>query len=99
MTKRGSDPSHLGPKQTQSLFSIFKPGKYTIRITEDLNDNGFWDTGDVLARRQPERVRVFKLPSGSSVIELKDKVEVTQIINVENLLNQNVTLTVPARRR
>jgi hypothetical protein len=80
-------------------FPYLKPGKYTIRITEDLNDNGFWDTGDVLARRQPERVRVFKLPSGSSVIELKDKMEVTQIINVENLLNQNVTLTVPARRR
>lgn len=32
------------------------PGKYQIRMVEDRNGNGRWDTGDYLAKKQPERV-------------------------------------------
>ena len=28
-------------------FPYLKAGKYTIRVTGDLNGNGFWDTGDI----------------------------------------------------
>jgi hypothetical protein len=84
---------------TTVSFSYLKAGKYTIRITEDLNDNGFWDTGRSKERRQAERVRMFRLPSGESIIELKEKMELTQVIHVEQLLNQNVTLTVPTKQK
>lgn len=84
---------------TTVSFSYLKAGKYTIRITEDLNDNGFWDTGSSKERRQAERVRMFRLPSGESIIELKEKMELTQVIHVEQLLNQNVTLTVPTKQK
>ncbi len=33
-----------------------KPGKYTFRIIVDENGNGMWDTGDLLAHKQPEEV-------------------------------------------
>jgi hypothetical protein len=32
------------------------PGKYTVRIIEDLNDNGRWDPGHYDSGRQPEQV-------------------------------------------
>jgi hypothetical protein len=33
-----------------------EPGKYTVRIIEDLNDNGRWDPGHYDSGRQPEKV-------------------------------------------
>jgi hypothetical protein len=33
-----------------------KPAKYTFSIIVDKNDNGRWDTGDLLAHKQPEVV-------------------------------------------
>jgi len=34
----------------------FNGGKYSIRIIEDSNNNGKWDTGEVYTRRKPERI-------------------------------------------
>ena len=84
---------------TTLTFPYLREGKFTIRVTEDRNGNGFWDTGNLKEKRQAERVRMFRLPSGSSIIELKDKMELSQTIDIEQLLNQNVTLSVPARQR
>lgn len=84
---------------TTITFPYLKAGKYTIRVTGDLNGNGFWDTGNIAQRRQAERVRMFRLPSGNPVIELTEKMELTQIIDIEQLLNQNVTLSVPVKKR
>lgn len=84
---------------TTVSFPYLKEGKYTIRVTEDLNNNGFWDTGNIAERRQAERVRMFRLPGGSQIIELAEKMEITQTILIEPLLNQHVTLTSPSKRR
>jgi hypothetical protein len=35
------------------------PQTYTIELVEDLNGNGFWDTGSYLAKRQPEKKMIF----------------------------------------
>ena len=40
-------------------FSFLKPGKYVIKIIEDLNNNGRWDTGNYLKRIQPEPVKFY----------------------------------------
>ena len=37
-------------------FDYIVPGKYTFRLIEDLNNNGVWDTGNYLKKRQPEPV-------------------------------------------
>lgn len=39
-----------------TFFEYLKPGDYYIRAFRDLNNNGKWDTGDILTRRQPEEV-------------------------------------------
>lgn len=41
---------------TMVKLSKLKPGKYTFSIIVDKNRNGKWDTGDLLAHRQPEVV-------------------------------------------
>jgi hypothetical protein len=34
--------------------------EYQVRMTEDVNNNGYWDTGDLATKRQPERI--FTVP-------------------------------------
>jgi uncharacterized protein (DUF2141 family) len=47
-------------KATGTLtFKYLKPKEYKVRIIYDDNDNGKWDTGDFLKRRQPEIVEYF----------------------------------------
>lgn len=39
--------------------SYLNPGSYTLRIIQDINNNGKWDTGSLTERRQPEKVRMY----------------------------------------
>ena len=39
------------------FFDGMKPGKYFIRVIDDANENGKWDTGRFLEKTQPEIVR------------------------------------------
>ena len=59
--------------QTQYLFSNLAPSKYRLRLIEDRNSNGKWDTGDFLQQRQPERVWYF-----GAVLELRANWEVEE---------------------
>ncbi len=47
----------------EAVHKTLLPGKYQVEIIEDLNESGFWDTGDYSARRQPERKMIFDLES------------------------------------
>ena len=40
-------------------FDFIRPGKYTFRLIEDLNNNNLWDTGNYLKRVKPEPVYYF----------------------------------------
>jgi hypothetical protein len=44
------------------LFEDLIPGEYTIRVTEDNNGNGRWDTGDLYRQIQPERIKSYDNP-------------------------------------
>ncbi len=37
-------------------FPALRPGNYSLKLVEDLNNNGRWDTGNYLERRQPEKI-------------------------------------------
>ena len=66
-------------------FPYLKEGKYSIRITEDGNRNGEIDTGNLLERRQPEKVLLYYLPGPlpqKAIIELKAKTDLEQTINI-----------------
>lgn len=47
------------PDNGKLAFRYVKPGEYFLRIVEDLNANGKWDTGDFNEGRQPERVHYY----------------------------------------
>ena len=40
-------------------FTLLDPKKYTIKAIVDENENGVWDTGDYLLKRQPEEIIYF----------------------------------------
>jgi len=41
-------------------LKTFEPGKYRIRAIIDTNDNGRWDTGDVVNHVEPENILYYK---------------------------------------
>ncbi len=71
------------------LFPYLKPDKYSIRITEDRNRNGLFDTGSVIENKQPEKVKLYKFGSESTdnayIIEIPERMELEQTINISEM--------------
>lgn len=63
-------------------FPYLKTGKYSIRITEDLNRNGIVDTGILLEKKQPEKVMFYKLQDGTFLIDIPEMMEIEQKVDV-----------------
>ena len=63
-------------------FPYLKAGKYSIRITEDLNRNDLVDTGNLLEHKQPEKVRFYKLEDGTFLIDIPEMTELEQTIDM-----------------
>lgn len=66
-------------------FPYLKAGKYSIRITEDLNRNGIVDTGILLEHKQPEKVRFYRLEDGTFLIDIPEMMEIEQNLNVAEM--------------
>lgn len=66
-------------------FPYLSEGKYCIRMTEDINSNSLVDTGDLLAHKQPEKVKFYKLSDDNAIIEIKESMEIVQNVNMEEL--------------
>lgn len=77
--------TYIIEKDSELLFPYLKEGKYSVRITEDLNRNGIVDTGNLLEHRQPEKVMFYKLRDGSYVLNIKESTEMVQNIDIANL--------------
>ena len=79
----------LDEKRSKTLRSYIidtdqtlKAGKYSIRLTEDVNRNGIVDTGNLLERKLPEKVLFYKLEDGTDLIDIPEKTELSQSIDV-----------------
>jgi uncharacterized protein (DUF2141 family) len=44
------------------LFEDLTAGHYTLKVIEDRNENGLWDTGDLERKTQPEKIYFFDTP-------------------------------------
>ena len=77
--------SYIVEEDTALKFPYLKAGKYSIRITEDLNKNGLVDTGILLEHRQPEKVLFYKLDDGTFLIDIPEKMEIEQNIDVTEM--------------
>jgi len=69
------------------LFPYLQPGKYSVKIVQDINGNGIIDTGNVIEKKQPEKVRLFKLNNGSAILIIPESSEITQSININNIFD------------
>jgi len=67
------------------VFPYLAAGKYCIRMTEDVNANSLVDTGDLLAHKQPEKVKFYKLQSDSFQIEVKESMEIVQSVDLQEM--------------
>lgn len=77
--------SYVVDKDEILKFPYLRAGKYSIRITEDLNRNGLVDTGILLEHKQPEKVRFYKLEDGTFLIDIPEKTEIEQSVDVEEM--------------
>ncbi|OFY45069.1 MAG: hypothetical protein A2X18_14125 [Bacteroidetes bacterium GWF2_40_14] len=86
LTNQTRDKVYRGFKITHDTkleFPYIQPGKYNIRITQDLNGNGILDTGNLPLKKQPEKVRLYLLKSGSSELVFKEGLDLEQNINLK----------------
>ncbi|MBQ8492762.1 MAG: Ig-like domain-containing protein [Alistipes sp.] len=61
------------------------PGDVMLRVVEDLNGNGKWDSGDMVAMRQPERTEIYKNEEGLETIATKENWEFDIEVDMDKL--------------
>lgn len=52
-------------------FNYVPEGEVRLRIVEDINGNGHWDSGNLVESRQPERVEIYRNERDEEVIATK----------------------------
>jgi hypothetical protein len=77
--------TYIIEKDQTLVFPYLRAGKYSIRITEDLNRNGLVDTGNVLEKKQPEKVLFYKLENDESLIDIPEMTELEQDIDIAEM--------------
>ena len=77
--------NYIIEKDQTLVFPYLKAGKYSIRITEDLNKNGLVDTGNILEHKQPEKVLFYKLADGTFLIDIPEMTELEQDIDIAEM--------------
>ena len=76
--------SFIVDKDGPVVFPYLKQGSYCIRITEDKNRNSLVDTGVLLEKRQPEKVRFFK-PDDQFLIKVLERAEMVWKIDLKEM--------------
>ena len=72
-------------KAGKYTFEYISPGDVMIRVVEDMNGNGKWDTGDMVAMRQPERTEIYKNDEGVELITTKANWEFDIDVDMDKL--------------
>ena len=67
------------------IFEYINPGDVMLRVVEDMNANGKWDTGDMVLMRQPERTEIYKNEEGVEAITTKANWEFDIEVNMDKL--------------
>ncbi|MBP3433042.1 MAG: Ig-like domain-containing protein [Alistipes sp.] len=67
------------------IFEYVTPGDIMVRVVEDMNGNGKWDTGDMVLMRQPERTEIYKNEKAEQLISTKANWEFDVTIDMDVL--------------
>ena len=77
--------NYIITKDSDLVFPYLTAAKYCIRITEDKNDNNLVDTGELLAHKQPEQAKFYKLKDDAPYIEILERSEMEQSVDLKEL--------------
>jgi uncharacterized protein (DUF2141 family) len=69
---------------TYNIYYI-PEGEVRIRVLEDMNGNGKWDTGNLIERRQPERSEFYVGPTGNQLVPTRLNWEVDVELNMSQI--------------
>ena len=58
----------VGVSEGKVTFNYVPEGKVSLRVIEDRNNNGEWDSGNLIKREQPERSALYTQDGGSDII-------------------------------
>ncbi len=77
----------MGVSPASGVISInyVKPGEIQLRLIEDKNNNGRWDTGNVVERRQPERSELYTSEEGETLFVTKANWELDLTLDVDRI--------------
>lgn len=74
-----------GAKSGAHRFNYVKPGDVRVGVLEDKNNNGVWDTGNLIERRQPERTEPYVDEKGEEIMSVKANWEVEISANMNTI--------------
>ena len=74
-----------GAKSGTHRFNYVKPGDVRVGVLEDKNNNGVWDTGNLIERRQPERTEPYVDEKGEEIMSVKANWEVEISANMNTI--------------
>ncbi|MBO4844635.1 MAG: Ig-like domain-containing protein [Bacteroidales bacterium] len=76
--------SYIVTEDRSLVFPYLTAGKYYIRITEDLNENSYVDSGSLLDHQMPERVKYMKI-NDNPLLDIPAMSFVTQSVDIGEL--------------
>ena len=87
LAERGSDAlrSYVVTSDRDVEFRYLQAGKYRVRVSYDVNGNGFIDPGTVIGKKAPEPSRYLLTGSGTEYLDLPAGSEVEQEVSLEKL--------------
>lgn len=81
--KLQQEKSNVRPGTVQ--MNYVPVGEIQIRVVEDKNHNGKWDTGNVVEMRQPERTELYADDEGETLFATKANWEIELTIDMDKL--------------
>lgn len=66
-------------------FNYVPEGEVRLRIVEDVNGNGHWDSGNLVESRQPERVEIYRNERDEEVIATKMNWDVEIMVDMNRM--------------
>ena len=74
-----------GVTDGQVQFNYVPAGEIKIRVVEDDNGNGIWDSGNIVERRQPERTELYVNDKGEDTFVTKANWEMELDVDMNRL--------------
>lgn len=72
--------NHIHGKRPENFsLKLLQPGKYTLKVIKDENNNGIWDTGNLLNHRQPEKISLIPIEEIKANWDVETSVDLIEI--------------------